>query len=385
MSEEISTTESNDDTSLAELRSLMVEIRNLEGNVTLARMNWARQHGITHSGARDTYQVFGYDDVISTGQYRAAYDRGGLAGTVVDVMPEATWRGELPFELIEDDDPDHLTEFEKAWIALEKEHQIYAKLQRVDKLSRLSTYAVLLIGADGEWSSELPRAGKKQGSGLLYLMPFLGGGGPGGNNSQTVAAGADATVFEYDVDSKSKRFGLPLSYTLKRTDVASPDWGRPVHYTRIHHVAEGLLDNEIFGQPALERVWNLFTNLDKVTGGGSESYWLRANQGLHLDIDKDMALEDTKGTIEALKEQAEAYKHQLTRWLRTRGVKVETLGSDVADFGKPSDAIITQIAGAKRIPKRILTGAEMGELASTQDRENFRDQIVGRQTQYAGP
>jgi 2'-5' RNA ligase len=360
----------------------MTEIRNLEGNVTLARMNWARQHGITHGGARDTYQVLGYDDAITTGQYRALYERGGIAGSVVDVMPEATWRGEIPFELIEDENPDNLTAFEKAWVALEKKHSIHAMFQRVDKLSRLSTYAVLLIGVGGDWSTELPRATKQ---GILYLKPFLGGGGPGSSNQQTSAAGADASVFEYDTDSSSERFGLPLSYTIRNEDVAAGDWGKPVHWSRIIHVAEGLLYNEVFGQPALERVWNLFTDLQKVTGGGSEAYWLRANQGLHLDIDKDMALEDTAATIAALKEQADLYKHQLTRWLRTRGVSVETLGSDVADFGKPADAIITQVAGAKRIPKRILTGAEMGELASTQDRENFRDQIIGRQTQYAAP
>lgn len=367
---------------IAELHALMSEIRNLEGNVVLARMNWARQHGITHGGKRDTYEVFGYDDVITTGQYRAAYDRGGIAGCVVDVMPEATWRGETPFEIIEDENKEDYTPFEQAWVDLEKKHQIFAKLQRVDKLSRLSTYAILLIGAPGTWDTELPRANK---SGLLYLMPFLGGGGPGTNNQQTIASGADATIFEYDTDSSSERFGLPISYTLKRTDVASPDWGRPVHWTRVIHIAEGLLDNEVYGQPALERVWNLLTDLNKVTGGGAEAFWLRANQGLHLDIDKDMAMDSAKDTIDALKEQAEAYKHQLTRWLRTRGVSVETLGSDVANFGPPADTILTQIAGSKRIPKRILTGSEMGELASSQDRENFRDQIIGRQTQYAAP
>jgi 2'-5' RNA ligase len=367
---------------LAELQATITEIRNLEGNVTLARTTWARQHGLSHAGARDTYSVFGYDDVISTYQYRAAYERGGIAGSIVDVMPEATWRGETPFELIEDEDPENDTEFELAWKALEKKHQIFAKFLRVDKLSRLSTYAVLLIGAEGDWNTELPRASKR---GLLYLMPFLGGGGPGGNNAQTVAAGADATVYEYVTNSKDPRFGLPLNYTIKRTDVASSDWGRPVHWTRIIHIAENLLDNEVFGQPALERVWNLLMDLNKVTGGGAEAFYLRANQGLHLDIDKDMTLESTKATVEALKEQADAYKHQLTRWLRTRGVKVETLGSDVANFAPPAEAIITQIAGAKRIPKRILTGSEMGELASSQDRENFRDQIIGRQTQHAAP
>src|SRR5678815_2027492 len=341
----------------AEIRALTAELRSLEGSLLLARTAWARGHGLTFGGKRDEYEIFGYDDIITNDQYRSAYERGGLAGRIIDVMPDATWRGEPAVEVIEDEDPEKETEFEAAWLALEKRLQINAKFLRVDKLSRLSTYAVLLLGAAGDLSSELPTS-RNGPDGLLYLMPFLGGGGPGGNNSRTLAAGADATVFEYVTDAKSPRFGLPLNYTLKRIDVASPTWGRPVHWTRIIHVAEGLMDDEVFGQPALQRVWNLLQDLRKVTGGGAEAFWLRANQGLHLDVDKDMALPDVQNTLNALKEQSEAYKHQLTRWLRTRGVKVETLGSDVANFESPADAILTQIAGAKGMPKRILTGSE---------------------------
>lgn len=371
----------NDD---PELRTLMTEIKALETQIVLSRTTWARNHGLSYGGDRDEFEILGYDDILSAEQYRSAYERGGLMGRVIDVMPDATWRGDPAMEVIEDEDPQKETPFETAWYELEKKHQINSKLLRVDKLSRLSTYAVILIGAPGSLEEEIPKGKPEQ---LLYLMPFLGGGGPGGNNqgSRTVSAGADATVFEYENDASNPRFGLPKTYTLKRVDVSSPVLHRPVHWSRIIHVAEGLLDDEVFGQPALARVWNLFADLRKVTGGGAEAFWLRANAGLHLDLDKDMQLPDAAATVASLKEQMKAYRHQLTRALRTRGVKVTQLGSDVANFGPPADAIITQIAGAKAIPKRILTGSEMGELASSQDRENFRDQVIGRQMQYAGP
>lgn len=374
---------------IAEVRSLIGEIRALETTgVLLNRRNWFRNHGMSFEGRRDEYAVLGYPDSITVGDYRDAYERGGIAGSIIDVMPDATWRGDPPMKLVEDDDPENTTEFEKAWTALDQKHQICGMLLRVDKLSRLSEYAVLLIGAagDGDLSQELPRS-KNQGDGLLYLAPFLGGGGPGSRPfSGASAYEADATVQEYETNTRSPRFGKPKTYSIKSTVVGTTQLnGQSVHWSRVIHVAEGLLDNEVFGQPALQRVWNLLMDLRKVTGGGSESFWLRANQGLHVDIDKDLAMSDVDGTVAMLKEQAEAYKHQLTRWLRTRGVNVQTLGSDVANFSPNADAIITQIAGAKRIPKRILTGAEMGELASTQDRENFRDQIIGRQMQYAGP
>lgn len=353
-------------------------------NALAERMQWMRRAGISFEGERDLYKVLGYNRIITVEDYRDRYARGGLAGRVVDVAPDATWRGSM--EIVEDEDPEVDTAFELAWKELDTRLQIQAKFKRVDKLSRLSTYAVLLLGAPGNLEEKLPRGTPEQ---LITLTPFSGGGGPGGSvgnsSSRAMATGADCTIFAFEVDPHNVRFGLPLSYQLKRVDIASPALARPVHWSRIIHVAENLLDDEVYGQPALERVWNLFDDLDKVTGGGGEAFWLRANQGIHIDIDKKMALPDAKASLEELKEQFELYRHQVTRAMRTRGVSISTLGSDVADFNNPADAIITQIAGAKAIPKRILTGSEMGELASSQDRENWQDQVNGRQSGYAGP
>lgn len=363
------------------LPQIMQELRALETSIILQRASFFQQHGIAFNDKRDLYSLLGYPRQLTVNDYRALYARGGIAGRIVDALPNACWRGE--FELIEDEDPNKNTQFEQAWQDLDQRLQIQAKLLRVDKLSQLSTYAVLLLGAKGTLDQELPRATSPDQ--LLYLSPFLGSGGPGGSGGFTTAGEADVTIKDYVTDSRDPRFGLPLTYQLRRTDISSPDFQKPVHWTRVIHIADGLLSDDVFGLPSLERVFNLLMDLEKVTGGGAEAFWLRANQGLHLDIDKDMALDATKDTIESLKEQAEAYQHQLTRWLRTRGVNVETLGSDVANFANPADAILTQIAGAKAIPKRILTGSEMGELASSQDRDNWVDQIHGRQTEYCAP
>lgn len=349
----------------------------------LERYRWARSIGFSFGGQRDIYKVLGYEEIITIAQYRQAYRRGGISKRIVDVFPNATWRGKM--EIVEDENPEVTTPFEKAWEDLDTKFQLQSKLRRVDKLSLLSTYAVLLIGAPGSLEEELPKGSAKQ---LLYFAPYLGGGGPPTNvstaqrNVAINAAEADASIAEYDTDPKSPRFGQPKFYAIR---TANPEIGRRVHWTRVIHIAEDVLENEVEGPPALEAVWNLLDDLMKVTGGGAEAFWLRANQGMHINIDKDLPLADAEAEKKALAEQAELYKHQLQRWMRTRGVDVEPMGSDVANFQNPADAILTQIAGTKGIPKRILTGSEMGELASSQDRENWRDQIVGRQTGYAGP
>jgi hypothetical protein len=357
-------------------------------SVLMQRWTWLRQAGITFNGERDLYHVLGYKRVLGNRDYRERYERGGLAGAVVDRIVDACWRGSM--ELREDKDEKTDKPFEAAWKALDARLQVQSKFARVDRLSRLSEYAVLLIGAPGDsLAEELPR-GTDQAQ-IIYLEPFSGGGGPSlVDDRRADGSDADARVRTYETDARNKRFGRPLTYGLRRVDVAAPMLQTEVHWSRIIHLAEGLLEDDVYGQPALRRVWNLFDDLEKVTGGGAEAFWLRANAGLHLDVDKDMQLADPdpstgKSELEKLKEQAESYAHQMTRMMRTRGVKIEQLGSDVANFANPADAIITQIAGSKGLPKRVLVGSEAGELASSQDRDNWKDQVNGRQTIHLAP
>lgn len=360
------------------------EIRSLT-SVLLARYQFLRQAGLTFGGARDMYETLGYSRILTNTMYRDTYLRGGIAKRIVEAYPKATWRGGV--DLQEDEDPDVSTPFEMAWEELQQKFQLWPKLQRVDILAGLGSFSVLLIGAPGELNEELPKGSPDR---LLYFTPFAGGGGPamsqgGGQTAAgpTSAGYVDATIMEFVSDTKDPRFGLPLTYQLRRLDVTSADFLKPVHWSRVLHVAEGLLDNEVYGQPTLENVYNLLEDLEKVTGGGAEAFWLRANQGMNLNLDKDMTL----GTEAAAKlvDEVEEYRNNISRILKTKGMDVNMLGSDVANFSNPADAILTQIAGSKGIPKRILMGSEMGQLASGQDQDNWSSQVQDRRTAYAGP
>jgi hypothetical protein len=355
----------------------------------LERFRFANMAGLSFSGRRDLYQILGYARQLTFFDYYDRYTRDGIAKAVVESFPLATWRGGV--ELYEDEDPDTFTEFEQAWKDLEDRLQVWSTLQTVDILAGLSTYAVLLIGnGEPDLGTEMSKGGK-----VLFLKPFSGGGGPGLNQRtqarSTMGFDAAARVATYDTDPKSERFGEPLTYWIKQVTVNTPMFNREVHWSRLIHIAEGCLEDNIFGIPTLENVWNLFDDLAKITGGGAESFWLRANQGLHLDVDKDMGLPGqtsaglTKAERDALRDKAEELQHQLQRVMVTRGVTATQLGSDVANFGPSADAIIKQIAGSKGIPMRILTGSESGELASSMDAANFDSRVNDRRTGYAGP
>jgi hypothetical protein len=349
--------------SFDEISSAMSELRTAT-NIMLERSQFMRRAGISFNGIRDLYNIFGYDRVITAQQYLDRYARGGIAGRLCDIYPKATWRGGV--ELVEDENPKTRTKFEEEWYALDDRLSVVMRLLQADILAGLGRFAIILIGAPGALDTPLVK-GRPQD--LYFLQPC---------GETTVK------VQEWDTSAQSPRFGNPTKYQLNRGEYGgSADLQRPVHYSRIVHISEGGLDNDVYGPPVLERPWNLLDDLDKVTGGGAEAFFLRANQGLHLDVDPAVSLTPEQKTD--LRQQADDYSNTIRRIFTTRGVKLEPLGSDVAQFGTSADAILTQIAGSKGIPKRLLTGSEMGELASSQDRDNWKDQVNGRQTSYAAP
>lgn len=355
------------------------------------RMQWARQAGITFDGRRDLYQAFGYARTLSVADHRMRYERGGIAGTIVDAAPNATWRGGVVLE--ENPDQKIDTPFELAWKKLNDRVKVVPNLERGDILSRIGPFGVLVIGSAGSVNleAELER-GDGTGDTILYLQPYAGSGGTNANsarianNAETVTM-AQALVDDFDKDPASQRFGQPKAYRIKRVDFSGTvvDTAlKPIHWSRIIHLAEKPLDNEVYAAPALERVWNLLDDLDKVTGGGAEAFFQRANQGRAWSVDKDVEFLDD-GDKAAFREQIEKWEMGMSRNVIARGMDVKDLGSDVANFSPQATAILQQIAGTIRMPMRTLTGTESGQLASGQDRENWNDQVAGRREQYAGP
>lgn len=346
----------------------MPELLKMLGSVApFTRRALANVAGMTFEGFRDLYEALGYQRVLKPIDYRARYLRNGIAARIVESLPMETWRGDGG-ELIEDEDPDVSTEFEKAWDDLSQKLNIWSAFMQLDILAGLGRYSVMLIGAPGDLSTPLTR--QKGPEKLFYVTSF---------------AEDDAPIESFDLNLESPRFGSPTFYQLKRVNAATgtKELIKRVHWTRILHVADGKLDDNVFGIPRLERIWNNLDDLEKITGAGSEAFWLRAHQGYQFDLDKDMQL-SPEGEKD-LKAETDEFANGMRRMVRTRGVKLKTLGSDVADFSRPVDAILTLISGAVGIPKRILIGSERGQLASMQDRTNWHDRVNDRRVAFAGP
>jgi hypothetical protein len=355
--------------------------------------------GMQFGGRRDLYELFGYNRKLSPADFVARYVRQDIAKRIINAPVLSTWAD--PPTVTSDDQA-----FEDAWNILCDEYPIWNKIIRLDKLAGLGSYAVAVIGVDdGQTLDKEVKPPEKptlvapvdeenppvvnaatvttpSGRKLLYMQPY-----------HELAA----SISSYEKNNTSPRFMQPLQYTItpgkfdvdvrvsgismSRTAGARTPFN--VNYSRILHVAEDLLEDNNYGRSRMECVYNLLDDVLKLAGGSAELFWITANRGLHVDIDKDMELDaDDAGE---LSKEIQEYIDDQRRFIRTRGAKVTNLGTDVADPKGPFDVTLSLISSATGIPKMILTGSTLGQLASQQDRANWADRIGERITEYAEP
>lgn len=326
------------------------------------RAQLASQAGKTYEGDRDLYKWLGYKKNLNFTDFNDRYLRGGVAGRIVDAFPQATWRVHPIITGLDGFDE------------LEKRINLFQIMERVDKLAGIGWYAAAFIGFRGGRPLDRPPANAKGPQDILFITPL----------SQT-----NAEIAEIDDDPSSERFGLPTIYnvTFSRSQDGSAvsipglrNITTRVHYSRIIHVAEGLLEDSLFGMPRLMRPWNYLDDLDKIVGGGAEAIWRTVDRGLHIDIDKDAILDpDDEDDFD---DEIQEYMHQFKRFIKTQGVTIKPLGAEAPDTSNPTNSAISLISGTTGIPQRILMGSERGQLASSQDERNFNARVKERQISY---
>lgn len=333
--------------------------------------------GIFRMSRRNLYDVFGYT-VNPTFQDRfAKYLRQDVAARIVDAPAAALWSN--PPQITATD-----AEWNHVWQDIVASRDLYAAIERVDKLAGIGRFAVLIIGFNDGNGLEMPvnrRRLARNEQKVLFLQPY---------------SELSTKIVEFEDDSTNERFQKPRMYEIQPdiekalgyNKTATKDTvGRlgsfKVHASRVLHIAENVLENDIYGSPRLERVYNILDDILKVTGGTAETFWLTSNRGLHVDVDKEMTMEP--GDADALSDEIDEYSNNLRRVIRTRGVKVNPLGAETPDPRGAFDILISILSGATGIPRRILTGSEAGQLASEQDRANWADRIDERRANWANP
>ncbi len=340
-------------------------------NALLERMKWMKGFGTTFGGARDLYAVYGYKQLPMHKDFVFKYRRQDIARRIIHAPVDATWTDPPLLKVGASEWTD--------WTKLAKEHDIWMYLHQADIFAGLGIFSILVVGMDDGSLSTPVRKGKAKK--ILYLQPYLED---------------SIDIVQVEENQSSPRFGKPVMYEITpgETTLIAPATTQTktkiqlrnkfqVHWTRVLHLADNTLENSIAGCSRLEPVYNTLDDLQKVCGSAAETFWLTGNRGMHIDIDKEMEMQS--GDEEALSDEIDEYQNQLRRVIRTRGVKIANLGSDVADPKNTFSVLMSLLSSATGIPQRVLMGAEAGQLASQQDRANWAIQIAQRVAVFAEP
>lgn len=339
-------------------------------NAVTQRMKYAETLGQTYGGDRKLYQALGYKLELEYSDYYKMYKRGDIAKVIINKPAEALWGNppklsEKDQEVIDIDE----NSLNNQWKKLVKDFNLYSQILRLDKLLGLGRFAILFFGFDDTTDPSKPLDTQKE-SELLYIKPYS-------ENS--------AKITTYETKTSDPRYGMPLMYEIQTTNPSSNTTNRSirVHHSRVLHVVEDPLENEVLGTPRLEALFNRLQDLQKLLGGSAEMFWRGARPGYVAKADKDASF----GGIDAdaMKDQFDEFEHNLRRWLTVQGVEVEALAPQVSSPKDHIDVQIMMISIVTGIPKRILTGSERGELASTQDEKVWNNLIKDRMSVFAEP
>lgn len=399
-----------------------------------------------------------YPEQIGPDAYRDMYDRDALSARVVQVLPKESWQ--IQPEIYEDEDPEVITPFEQGWKDLhrglggddwyqdEEGSPIWEYLLRLDILSGIGHYGVMLLGIDDGRPLDMPIE-EFQGldsqppgtEGMYGPQPFRGDAIGYDNyttkmldqqgvpwydfsmptpvkpdsedmkNGYAEAKGENkggrklvylkvfdetiAQITRYERDPHNPRFGLPQMYLLTFNDPRndpSGGAGLPVasshcHWSRLIHVADNRGSNETLGYPRMKQVFNRLLDAYKVYGASGEGFWQQAFAMLSLETNPALGgdIRLNADDRKNIQEQLNAVRTKLKRHLVTAGMTVKTLPPALSDPTPYINAFIEVLCIFLGIPVRVFKGSERGELASTQDDSTWNDRLKHRQLFHLTP
>jgi hypothetical protein len=357
-------------------------LHELVANLTMSREAFARRLA---DERRDIDKECGYPKTgaISPELYADLYEREAIATRVVEVLPAESWK--VQPTVYEDEDAEKVTAFEEAWDELgnalrgtsffkqEEGSPIWEYLERIDILSGIGQYGIILLGLDDGLPFDQPAT---KATKLLYMRVF---------------PEYLAQVTQVESDPTNPRYGMPTMYQVTFNDnrdslpnaavAGVTTTMRSIHWTRVIHIADNLRSSEVFGMQRLRAPYNRLLDIKKIFGATGEGHWQQAFSTLAFETDPTLAGK-VKVNRESLKNEVENLRNGLQRELFLNGVSAKNLSGSVTDSSKHLDTLITVICIVIGVPKRIFMGSERGELSSGQDSVEWERRLQKRRRRY---
>jgi hypothetical protein len=269
---------------------------------------------------------------------------------------------------------------------LNRTQAILHHLQRIDVLSGIGHYGVILLGLDdgkeyhqpanGINQYGLPTTTRRPQHKLLYLREF--------DETQV-------RIAKYVSDKNNPRYGQPELYQLTvmdpRNEFASgigiDHSVLDVHWSRVIHVADNRMSSEVFGTPRMRAVFNRLCDIRKVLGSSAEMFWKGGFPGFSFETHPELG--DVEMDKESLRKEFDAYQNGLQRFMALNGITAKSLLPQVASPEAHYDIQIKAIAITIGVPLRVFIGSEESKLSSTQDALTWNKRLARRQNRYLTP
>lgn len=325
-------------------------------------------------GERDYYTVLGYPASPSFEDYEAMYRRQDVARPVVNAKPNDTWKDppEIRFVKGAKTTAAQQKAFVTEWSAMVKRVRFWDRLRHADVRAGLGQYSVIVLGFRGRGPWQAPLQKKTSLGDLVYLAVY---------------DEPDSRVATLVTDVESERFNLPEFYTIETGNEQDRMLGESItvkqtHWTRIIHVVEDPED-DIYGYPRLEVVFNLMQAMMKTVHGAAEAIWHDMVGTFVADVREGYEL--TKDDEDTLSTTIDEFIHGLRRVIRTEGIDLTKLEGKVIDPSGIFEVLIQLISSATQIPRTILVGSDRGDVSKTEETRRWAAVIDGRRKTFAEP
>lgn len=326
-------------------------------------------YGVSPNGKRNYNELFGYGDALEYADYKAMFERGGIAHTVVAKPAKTCWRDKAKVVVDEKEVlVDEMTALRKA--------KLFKALERADICNRIGKMSVMFMGIPDGMNPDMPVGSANKGNfDGLYFNVYEEDG---------------IDIVQWDTDPASVRYNKPVLYALRATvnessRLAPIAKSIVVHYSRIVHLAEGALSNSLEGCSALEAPWNALQDKDKVRGSSGEAFYRNARQKFALETQTGAQLSNDEKSIAALKENVQQFQDGQEDVMRLNKMSAKVMQPGIASPRDAFDINIEEVSGTTGIPVRILTNKEGGAVTGSEDKATWNALIIDRQQQECTP
>lgn len=300
--------------------------------------------GTQFKNNRDIYRNFGWERVVTSSHLYAIYKTHGIARAVNDTPVDTTWRY---FPEIDGSEA-----FKSKFSELNRRLNVLGTLKKADRLAGIGTYSIIVLNIAGQdFKSQ--------------LKPFKL------SKLKNLDVYADHEIgLESEIDKSGKR-----EYGIKYYRIGEVS----IHPSRVIHIAENA-DNGIFGQSRLFPVYNQLMDMWKITGSTAELYYITASLLLTAKAIEGFKVRRADAT--EMQESLLDVVNKMKGFIISSGFDIDNIAPPITSPKDSFDVHEKFISSTSRIPRRILFGSEMGQLASTQDQTSYYEHIESRQRNY---